>query len=230
MIHLFHGEQTENSRNELATLKEKFRGAEIIIIDGKTATVTDLKQATEAGTLFGDLRLIIVENLLSRRLNKKSSDADEISQWLTQLPTSFELVFWEEKELGKTILGILPKQTDIALFKPDRTIFTFVDKLRPNNEQLLGQLSEALGHDSAEMMFAMVVRQFRLLIMAKDLDKNNLGLSPWQAGKLTKQAAYFTLPQLIDLYQQLLDIDVKIKTGTTPFNLEKELELFLIKL
>jgi DNA polymerase III delta subunit len=233
MIHIIHGDDIEASRKELNTLRSRSLQQEVVQIDGKTTTLTELTQATESGSLFGSNRVVIIENLLSKRLGKTvaKADTETISAWIKQLPIDLELIFWEEKEIGKTILGLFPKNVDTALYKTDRPVFAFVESVKPGaNKELLLKLDTVLIQESAEMVFAMLVRQFRLLIMAKDLDKLSLGLSPWQAAKLVKQAQYFTVPQLLSLYEQLLAIDVTIKTGTGPFILKKELELFFVNI
>lgn len=70
-------------------------------------------------------------------------------------------------------------------------------------------------------LFGMIVRQFRLLIMAKDHLQGStpgemagaLGVHPFVAKKLTQQARNFSLPQLEAIYHHLLDTDLAIKTG-----------------
>jgi len=229
MIHIYHGEQTTASRKELTELKAKFSSQEVITLDGKTVSLTELTQATESTSLFNDKRLVIVENFLSRRLTKKSSEAKVIEKWLTTIPDTAELVFWEDKEIGKTILSLFPAKTDRAVFKIDRLLFKLVESIRPGKTlELVTTLNESLRHDPAEFVFAMFVRQFRNLIIVKDLGTQASGMPSWQAGKLKRQAEYFSLPQLLSHYGQLLAIDDTIKRSNTPLSLDKELELFLL--
>jgi DNA polymerase III delta subunit len=226
MIHIFHGEHADLSRKELYTLKEKWAGKEIIVLDGKMASINELTQATESTSLFGGERLTVIENLLTKRMGKKSGEQEVLSSWIKALPKEVELVFWEEKEIGKTILNIFPKNTDTALFKPDRNVFAFVESLRPDNQKnMLSIFSVAQAQDSAEMLFAMLTRQVRLMLIAKDGGK--LELSPWQARKISQQADAFTLPQLFSIYQKLFEIDGTIKSGTTAFNLSQLMEVLL---
>ena len=73
-------------------------------------------------------------------------------------------------------------------------------------------------------LFAMIVRQFRLLIQVKELAE--AGLNPQRiaqtikihnfvAGKLFQQSHNFSLEQLESIYAHLLEIDVGVKTGKT---------------
>ena len=71
-------------------------------------------------------------------------------------------------------------------------------------------------------LFAMFIRQFRLLIQTRSLlDAGErpgdvaklLKQHPRVAEKLVQQARGFTLPQLEHIYRRLLQIDVETKTG-----------------
>lgn len=231
MLHLFHGDQIEASRQELHILRQQFKKAEVVELDGKTMTDTDFVQATEATSLFGGDRLVIIENLFTKQIAKKKELLEKYALLIKALPKETDVVFWEEKELGKTILSIFPKSTDFALFKPDRLIFTLMDAIRPNNTlQLVDLMNSAVLKDAPELIFTMLVRQFRYLLMVKELGKQIPELSPWQASKFARQAQFFDLKHLVTQYRKLLEIDVKIKTGETPFSLTEEMRLFLIQI
>lgn len=231
MIHLFHGENTEASRQELSQLREKYMNKEVVVLDGRTLSVTDLVQATESASLFQTERLVIIENLFSQQLSKKNTDSKPFLNILSLLPKNIEAVFWEAKELPKTTISLFPKTTDIALFKPHRVIFSFVESLIPGNtREMLSHFEASLKNDAPELIFVMLVRQIRYLLLIKDMGLKVTGLSPWQKSKFMRQAEKFTVSDLLSLYQKLLDIDVTIKTGISPFSLSRELRLFLLKL
>jgi len=77
------------------------------------------------------------------------------------------------------------------------------------------EVGELLG------LFGMMVRQFRLLIMAVDFLQDGapeampdaLNIHPFVARKLTAQAGNFSLAQLDAIYHHLLDTDLAMKTG-----------------
>jgi len=116
---------------------------------------------------------------------------------------------------------------DVAQLVPyvqQAVVFDLVDALgRREGRQaaiLLHRLLDA-GENPLGIL-AMVVRQFRLIIMVKDLAGRGenpasmaqmLGLHPFVARKLHAQSANFTLPQLERIYRYLLDLDLAIKTG-----------------
>jgi DNA polymerase-3 subunit delta len=74
-------------------------------------------------------------------------------------------------------------------------------------------------------IFSMIIRQFRLLIQAKEiLDEggterdiaSRLHLHPFVARNLIPQAKKFDLAGLESIYHHLLEIDVDNKTGEMP--------------
>lgn len=229
MLHLFHGDHVCQSRKELGTWREKYTDREIVNLDGKTATITDLIQATESASLFGTMRLVIVENIFSKQFARKSKEMEKLVAFLKHIPPEIQLIFWEEKELSKNIIRQLPRSADVALFNPQRQIFALVESMRPgNSSQSLELFHRCLKNDSAELVFAMIVRQLRLMIMNKDVGKGIPDLSGWQITKISDQAHFFTSGQLLRLYRKMLEIDIAIKTGNTVYDLTGSLELFLI--
>lgn len=231
MIHIFHGEHTEASRAELVKLKEKLVNAQVISFDGKTVPLAELIQATDSPGLFGGAQLIIIENFLSRRITKKSAELVQIEAWIKSIAKEIDAIFWEDKELPKSTLSLFPKHVDIALFKLDRLVFSFTESVyKGNARKALGIFNQARVQESTELLFAMLVRQMRLLIMAKDLGKEALGLPPWQASKLLKQAQFYTLQELIVRYQELALIDYRIKSGQSAQNLAEALGVWLAEL
>jgi DNA polymerase-3 subunit delta len=71
-------------------------------------------------------------------------------------------------------------------------------------------------------ILTMIVRQFRLLLEARELEAEGvppaemaraMGVQPWLASKILKQAHNFRPSDLEAILAQLLDIDVGIKTG-----------------
>ena len=120
-------------------------------------------------------------------------------------------------------------------FKPEQLVFKFLDSLRPGNvQESLLLLAKILKTDEPEIVIYMIIKRFRLFILVKDKitsgtdDLNKL--ASWQIANLTKQANYFTLRSLVEIYHRLLKTDVEQKTGKASFNLKKSLELFLTNL
>jgi DNA polymerase-3 subunit delta len=116
---------------------------------------------------------------------------------------------------------------DVSLLVPyaqEAVIFDAVDAMGQRDGVKAAQLIHNLlehGNDPL-YLFAMIVRQFRLLIQIKELADEGMNaaaisktiqLHPFPTRKLYTQARNFTLQQLERVHRRLLEIDVQIKTG-----------------
>jgi len=228
---LLHGDNVILSRNELMILKEKNKDKEIVVLDGKNLNLTDLKQALEAKSLFGTDKFVIIENFLSKL--KRMTKTQEL-EYLLKLKDAKNLVLWEDKELKKTTLSLF-KNAQIKIFKIEKLIFSLVESLRPQNAKVIINLfRQCLANNSPEIIFSMIIRQFRLLLLVKsrgrDGPEDYQKLASWQKQRLTNQAKFFTMERLGEIYQKLLKIDFENKTGKAVFDLEKTLEIFLVEI
>jgi DNA polymerase-3 subunit delta len=108
-------------------------------------------------------------------------------------------------------------------------IFAMVDALgNRQGHAALAMLRRLLEMQDPIAIFGMVVRQFRLLLLAREiLDAGGqkgeiaqmLKVHPYVVEKISEQARHFTLDQLELLYHRLLDLDEAIKTGQMPADL-----------
>jgi DNA polymerase-3 subunit delta len=111
--------------------------------------------------------------------------------------------------------------------EPD--VFAMVDALAAGKtgraQRLLHRLFEA---QDAFSTWGMIVRQFRLLLLAREvLDQRGgepeavkaLGVTRFVARKALGQARGFTMPRLEAIYHRLLEIDEAAKTGRMPLDL-----------
>jgi len=107
--------------------------------------------------------------------------------------------------------------------KFDENIFHLTDALAAKNAKLSFQLlHDQIASGAHELyVLTMLVRQFRILLQVREiLDKESnyyaiasrLGLHPFVAQKAIRDARKFSLEELKNIYQQLLEIDIKIKT------------------
>lgn len=224
MITVLHGDNLVDSKNRLGELKKD--AVEIISFPGDKLTVGDVKQALESESLFGTDRLIVIENLLS---SKTSKIKEEILNYLSSNAFSPEIILWEGKELSPSVLKKFP-QARISNFKPLTNIFRLVDSLKPEKGvELIRLFHDLIKTEAPEVIFVMLARQFRNLILAKERGDSYFSLfAPWQRGKLESQSKYFTLKNLLSYQRKLLDIDAKIKLGQTPFSLIQRLDIFLV--
>ena len=180
----------------------------------------------EGGSLFGEEKVIIIENLLSQKIKENG----QIFEYLRKMPDQVNCTLWEGKEISKTTLADFPK-AKILLFKIEKNLFRFLDAIRPGNFKIsLALFHEVLNQDGPEMVFFMIVRTFRHLILMKSQSAFIDNLSPWQQQKVITQAKEFSLEQLKRAYKELLDIDYSIKSGMSALNLMGRLDIFLLNL
>jgi DNA polymerase III delta subunit len=220
---ILHGDNIIISRQKLNEEISKFDG-EKVRLDGKKLNITELKQATESDSLFGQVRLLVLEGVFSRPASKEKN---VIVDYLKE-SQSENILIWEPKTIdGRKLIAF--KKARIQKFDLTRYIFRLVESLAPNNQKAsLELLHQCLDQDSPEMVFYMLIRQIKLLIMAKDSGEKGLErMAPWQKKKLTSQANKFSMNQLLDFHQKLLKIDWEQKTGRSPLNLTSHLDLLV---
>ncbi len=229
MITLLHGDNVEASRNEFNRLKTIARGQEIRELKGENLEETLLVQALESNSILAPDKLIVIENLLSK-MAKKVKLLEKLLQRFQESAGEAEIMLWEDRMIEPTVLKKFKSQVNIRLFKLPVIIFQILDGLKPNCARtLLPCLSQYTQANPPEIIFTMLVRRIRELMMLKDGIRPER-LQDWQAARLTNQAKSFTLEKLLCLEQNLLEIEFNLKTGNTPFTLEQSLEQFIINL
>ena len=102
-------------------------------------------------------------------------------------------------------------------------VFAMVDALgNQNGQQALRMLHKLLANDDPLRLYGMVIRQFRLMLLTRELVDagyreneiaRELKTYPFVVRKLIPQARNFSMETLEDIYRRLLDIDEAIKTG-----------------
>lgn len=229
MIILIHGDQLEQSRNKLNEYKEAAKDKELRVVDGKRADQTHLLQALESRSLFGNDTAVIIEGFLSNAKKREKTFLNTLEK-LVDVGSTTDVILYEEKEIDKTTIGKLGKNIRIELYKTPVVLFQFLESLRPGNPQVsLDAFTQTVVTEPVEVVFILIIRRIRQLIEVAD-NSTPVGLQDWQAARLTSQARHFTIKQLVAMHEQLLNIDIAIKTGSTPFTLTQLLEQFIIKL
>lgn len=225
MITILHGDNIEASRTALVQYKHNAKDKELRVITGSTVDTTDITQAVQSSSLFGGSLCVVFENVFSK-LGKKPKKIEEIATVIQEAGKTEDIVIWEDKELGKTVMGQFPG-AKTTIFKTPVLIFQFLDALRPNNASQLLKLYQSLTQTEApELVSVLIGKRLRTLIMIAD-HVTPVGMQSWQIGRLTTQAKLFTMKQLVDLYKKLISIELSIKSGTSPFTMKESLELWL---
>ena len=117
----------------------------------------------------------------------------------------------------------------VCVVTSEQSVFDFVDALANGNGKSAQHLLHRLLETEEEFsLWGMVVRQFRLLIQAREIldgrgNKDDvahaLGIHPFVAEKATQQAARFSIESLEAIYHQLLNIDERVKTSQITLDL-----------
>ena len=126
----------------------------------------------------------------------------------------------------------------VSIVTAQESVFDFVDALSNGDSKSAQRLlHRLLENEDAFSLWGMVIRQFRLLLLAREVLGSRggkeevakaLGVHPFVAEKTTGQARAFTLPVLERIYHKLLEIDEGVKTGQ--FTLELALDMLVMEL
>ena len=254
MLIVIHGSDTTLSRKYFLDEKNKIKDA--VSLDADKIDLTYLTQLFKGGGLFGESKHLFIEQFLTKR--KKSTDYQNILDYLQKYALENTIILWEGKELDPSTLRIF-KNATIKAYKFPQTLFQLLDAIKPeNSKSLINLFHQTILHTEAEMIFFMLVRQFRLLLalshqtslrgghdtVPRDNPQEIATLSPkarnedpideikrmapWQKTKLQKQASLFELSHLLDLYNKLFQIEVGQKTGTLNSSLIPAIDFFLL--
>jgi DNA polymerase III subunit delta len=175
-----------------------------------------VKQAREAG---GQIDAAAAAKLAEM----VGTNTQQASQEITKLLT---YVNWQRP------VNILDVQA-VSIVTAEAHVFDMVDALAQGQGRQAQLLMRRLLADQEPFgVWAMIIRQFRLLIQAREVIDaggglpevwKQLGGSEFVAKKAYNQARRFSMPVLERIYHRLLDIDVAAKTGGTPLDVSMDM-------
>lgn len=229
---VLHGDNSVQSRHTLGQLLAEARQANKVVVrlEAKKLTLADLQETLRSESLFGDEKLVVVEELHSLPTSNRKKELIEAVAESAQNQGSTTVIVWEKRPLTATMLKKLGS-SDVQEFKLSKSLFAWLDSLNGHKRNLSAQLKlfhDAIAQEGEYLCFLMLARQTRMLLSAAD--GGEIKGPPFMIGKLTKQAQSFTLDQLWRLHQQLLEIDYRQKTSASPLDLTQELDLLLVNL
>lgn len=227
MITIIHGENTVQSRQKLLELESSYKAKSVTIkrLEAKSLGLADLETALGSDSLFGEDKVVVIEELHSQ---PKSAKQDGLFQQI--LAANIPIILWEKRALTKTMLSKLKPEKEFE-FKLPQVLFKWLDSVSGDKKTKATQLKllhQVLAGEDEQLCFIMLIRQIRLLIQAKD----NFPLkgAPFMVTKLKKQSQSFTLEQLLSAHSKLLSLDMKQKTSATALSLGAELDILLLQL
>ncbi|HSK87023.1 MAG TPA: DNA polymerase III subunit delta [Anaerolineales bacterium] len=117
----------------------------------------------------------------------------------------------------------------VCILTSQQSVFDFVDALANGNGKSAQHLLHRLLESEDEFaLWGMVVRQFRLLLQAREIldgrgNKDDvaraLGVHPFVAEKAAQQATRFSMESLESIYRKLLRVDEGVKTSQVTLDL-----------
>lgn len=130
----------------------------------------------------------------------------------------------EMKKLTTYTLNLTPECVDLLVrAKIDSNIFTFIDMILAKKHNATRELEKLLQNGENELyIFSMIIYGFRNLLIIKDLQNQNLNyfqiqrnskINPYVLQKSINYSDNFSFLELKKIYKDLLNWDLKIKSG-----------------
>jgi len=228
MITLIYGSDISASRKALKDEIERQKPADIIPLSGPKVDIPDCILALETNSLFSLKKIVVIENLLKGPASKKK---DTILKYLAEQEDA-TTIMWEDRTLQKTALNKIKGKMIALKYDLPGKLFSFLESVGSlSQKETVIQFHELLRSQDAELIFSMLLRQIRYLIIASDRESGAISeLPPWQASKYRRQASYYSPDQWLAAYRQLLSIDYKIKSGATPLKMNQLLDIFFLSI
>lgn len=169
----------------------------------------------EAGRQQGQIDLVAASRLAEMVGEDTRAAAQEITKLLTYVDFARPVT-----RADVEAVSIVSAQGDV---------FALVDALGSGDGKKAQRvLHQLLENEDAMALWGMVIRQFRLLLQAREIVEGHggslqvqqaLGLHEFVAGKVTEQARRFSLSALESIHHKLLEMDEGAKTSQVPLDL-----------
>lgn len=228
MITLIHGDDTVKIHAHCVSLlaAAKERNVYTVRLDGKGLTVTDLETAIGTQELFASEKVVAIDRLHSL---PKSKLKEQLLTWIVAHDAaSVHTILVEEKLLTPTQIKLFGKST-VVTYKLPLLLFTFIEQIGVlPTATLISQFHSILETQEAEFVFAMLIRQVRLLLSY--ISDGTFSGPPFAKNKLQKQAATFSLDKLLKIHAELVRIDYEQKTSRSSLTLPQEIDLLIARL
>ncbi len=225
MITLIHGNDSLSSRKYFLDQKDE----ESLTFDAESLILSEFEQSLAGSGLFGSSKKIFIENLFSR---KSAKNLDAIGKLLTSNQDQ-NVYIWADKEVGVKALTTFPK-IENKVFKIPQNIWNFLDNIMPSTASNVSAFHRTLNEAEPEIIFAMLIRQFRLMLGLINNSSENIDevkrIAPWQKSKIVRQASLFDEEKLKNIYKKLYKIDKSSKTGKSNLTLIQNIDILLLEI
>lgn len=215
---IYHGEDELKSRQALNTFIDKLPSH--TKLDASELDIAKLRQLTQNSDLFGNSPTIVIYGLFSLTASKKK---DSLISFLVANQAK-NIILYEDKPIHALTLKKF-NQAKVNLFQPPKVIFSFVENLRGGKaESAIKDFRQLIDKYDTDpyFVFAMLIRQFRLMLSADNLPA-------WMKNKIQIQKKSFVSEEkILALYQKLYFIDKRLKTSMSQADMEGELLNFFL--
>ena len=228
MLTILHGDDITSSRKYYIDERQKVETP--IILFGNDLSMNHLSQVFQSTSLFDVAQKnVFIENFFQKKENK------EFVPYLQAQLKKSNILIWEPKELSKTQINLF-KNANIKRFLLPKALFAFLNELKPNNnKKTISLFHKALEQAECELIFFMIIRQFRLFLATqKESLENQIDeikrMVPWQKSRLGSQAKLFSKNKLKEIFRKVMEIDVSQKTGKSILSLPQAIDFLLLSL
>jgi len=226
MIHVLHGENTDDSERYLKSLLVNYKDIPKVQLTDKDR-IELFQEAVYAEDLFETEKLVICRNWISSKKIKLNS--------LSEIPKNRTVIFLEDTKLTVGQKVKRPSDWQIKEFKLQSTIFWFLDSLSPDFSKSARYLPQ-IAPDKKNLLVWNLLFRVSLLIAAKyragreeSQDFFERNILDWQWDKIQRQADLFSLNKLIGLYRGLLRLDYTIKNSLSAIDEKSLVTVLLLK-
>lgn len=215
---VYHGEDVDASYQAVADeVKEaKKNGLSVFKLEGKELDQERFFSLTAQGDFFATGKLIVINGLLSR---PKSKVRDQLINLLAE--TEERIILWEGKKITPASEKLLTKASK-KYFPQREKIWALLASLEKNNqnEKMVQLFEETCAQTDALYLLTMLMWQVQQL---SEVKAGTFVGAPFRKNSLESQAKKFTEEELIKLYNLLIDLDSRAKSGGLKTTLEQEL-------
>ena len=226
MIHVLHGENTDDSERYLKSLLVNYKDIPKVQLTDKDR-IELFQEAVYAEDLFETEKLVICRNWISSKKIKLNS--------LSEIPKNRTVIFLEDTKLtvGQNVKR--PSDWQIKEFKLQSTIFWFLDSLSPDFVKSARYLPQIDADKNNFLVWNLLMRVAFLITVKSGGGRENCAqffernIQDWQWDKIQRQADLFSLNKLIGLYHGLLRLDYATKNGTSAMDEKSLVAILLLK-
>ncbi len=223
MLYILHGDDVVSSRKRLSELTSEFSSTGYL--DVEKILCTEIVQALSSSDLFLEKKCVVIEKIL--KLPKK--ELETLIELANSPDASITLILWHNTELSKVFLGKF-KKANIESFTLPKLFFTFLDNLFPHSITKEIDLLSKMGNVEDEQIFYAMIKRIRQLMMIKSNSNSSelTKMSPWQFGKIKEQSLKWKVEELEKIYNELFDLEIKMKSGGLMLPIKKHLDILLM--